>query len=189
MGQPAILAALLLSCVGCTREPAKGDVKGAAAAAADTAQALDSNDRPTGRGELAAGALAKILQPPAEAGGLRFAVEGCAAKPEVEPPATRSLPPPDKVEASALEGGVLLTHEVGHACCLSAASTVAIEGGKVVVTETFSGTPCRCRCSSSVRTAVGLKPGTWQVELKTVEPGKTSVAWTGELKVADTLKK
>jgi hypothetical protein len=184
-----VLAALLLSCAGCTREPARGDVKGAIATAATTANELNDNQQPNGRGALAAAALANILQPPAEAGAHRFAVEGCAATPEVEPPATRSLPPPDKVEASALEGGVLLTHEVAHACCLSAATAVTLEGTKVVVTETLSGSPCRCRCSSSLRTAVGLEPGTWQVEVKTVSPGKTWVAWTGELKVTDTLKR
>jgi len=189
-GQPPLLlvaAALVLSCSGCTREPAKGDVKAAAtatAAAESASTAQNASDPPTGRGELAAGALARILQPPAEEGGHRFAVEGCAATPNVEPPATRGLPPEDKVEASALEGGVLLTHEVGHACCLSAATAVVLEGNKVVVTETLSGTPCRCRCSSSLRTAVGLKPGTWQVEVKTVVPGKTWSAWSGELKVA-----
>jgi hypothetical protein len=54
----------------------------------------------------------------------------------------------------------------------------------VVVTETLSGTPCRCRCSSNLRTSVGLAPGTWQVELKTVAPGRTWTAWSGELTVA-----
>ncbi len=173
LSKGALILAALVSCTGCTREPAKADPK-----------TVESNDPPTGRGALAAGALARILQPPAEEGGHHFAVEGCAATPNVEPPATRGLPPEDKVEASALEGGVLLTHEVGHACCLSAATAVVLEGTRVVVTETLSGTPCRCRCSSSLRTAVGLKPGTWQVEVKTVVPGKTWSAWTGELTVA-----
>ena len=145
---------------------------------------VDGEPQPgIGRGALAGGALSKLLMPPAEAGTLKFAVEGCAAKPNEESVATRALPPPDSVQTSVLQGGVLLTHEVAHACCLSAASAVTVEGTKVVVTETLSGTPCRCRCSSSLRTAVGLKPGTWSVEVKTVEPGRTWSAWTGELTV------
>lgn len=157
----------------------EGAKTGDEAKAGDTANAGDQ----TGRGALAAGALNNLLLPPKEPGTSRFAVAGCAATPDVEPPATRALPAADTVQTSALEGGVLLSHEVAHACCLSATSSVAVEGTKVVVTETLSGKPCRCRCSSNLRTSVGLKPGKWQVEVKTVEPGRSWTAWTGELSV------
>ena len=78
---------------------------------------------------------------------------------------------------------MVLSHEVGHACCLSAATAVQIAGTTVTITETLSGTQCRCLCSSNLRTAVGLSPGTWSVEVKTVSPGKIWSAWSGELTV------
>ncbi len=126
--------------------------------------------------------LGRMMIPPSE-GKSSFRAEGCAATPEVMPEQTRSLPTDDKVEASALGTGIVVSHELAHACCLKAESSANVDGARVTITETLSGTPCRCMCSSVLRTAVGLKKGTWDVVVKMVEPGKTRTAWTGELVV------
>jgi hypothetical protein len=124
---------------------------------------------------------------PPEEGKSRFVAEGCAAKPEeADKSATRgglSGSEKDKVEASALGTGIVVSHDLAHACCLKADSVADIQGSSVVITETLSGTPCRCICSSTLKTAVGLKKGTWQVSVKTVEGGNSKTAWTGELTV------
>lgn len=127
--------------------------------------------------------LGGVLLPPAEAGGFRTAVAGCAATPEKEPEATRSALPDESVVATAVATGVVLTHEVPHACCLKPKTTVEVVGDKVTVTDTLEGTPCRCRCSSTLRTAVGLAKGSYTVEVKTVEPSQSRSAWTGPIAV------
>ena len=126
-----------------------------------------------------------IFLPPAE-GTSRFVAEGCAAKPEeAEKNAnTRGgMPSGDKVTPSATGTGIIDSHDLAHACCLKAESAADIQGTSVTITETLSGTPCRCMCSSTLKTAVGLKKGTWQVSLKTVEGGNTKASWSGELEV------
>lgn len=165
----AALAGLALAAAAC----AHPQPDGAAAAAPG----------PAGTTGTAAAALQGLVLPPAEAGAFRSAVAGCAAHPRADQPATRAPPAPEKVEASALPTGLVLTHELPHACCLAAATAVAVEGRQVTVTETLSGTPCRCLCSSTLRTAVGLGQGTWAVEVRTVEPAGPRVAWTGEVTV------
>ncbi len=125
-----------------------------------------------------------LLLPPSEVGAHRSTVDGCAATPDKEPPATRSAPPDESVVASATGGGLVLTHEVPHACCLKATTAVEVIGDRVVVTDTLEGTACRCRCSSTIKTAVGLKPGTYTVEVKTAEPNAAArSAWSGPVTV------
>ncbi|MHB8879865.1 MAG: hypothetical protein ACYC8T_39755, partial [Myxococcaceae bacterium] len=62
-------------------------------------------------------------------------------------------------------GGVILSHELSHACCLKASVTSTLEGAKLTVRETLSGSPCRCMCQSTVKTAVGLSPGHYTLTL------------------------
>lgn len=128
-----------------------------------------------------------LFMPPEE-GKSRFQAEGCAAKPdEAEKNAnTRGGMPTaadDKVTPSATGTGIIVSHDLAHACCLKADSAIDIQGSSVTITETLSGTACRCMCSSTLKTAVGLKKGTWQVSLKTVEGGNTKDAWSGSLEV------
>ncbi|MFT3842105.1 MAG: hypothetical protein QM723_34255 [Myxococcaceae bacterium] len=135
----------------------------------------------------AAGGGLHLFMPPEE-GKSRFQAEGCAAKPEeAEKNAnTRGGMPTaadDKVTPSATSTGIIVSHDLAHACCLKAESAADIQGSAVVITETLSGTACRCMCSSTLKTAVGLKKGTWQVSLKTVEGGTTKDAWSGSLEV------
>ena len=177
MRTPLLL--VLLSLAACKHtEPAP---ETAAATPGNTAPA-----EPGAGGEPAqagpAAPLARMMIPPSQ-GQSSFRAEGCAASSDGMPEATRALPSEEKVEASALGTGIVVSHDLPHACCLKAESKVKIDGAQVTITETLSGTPCRCMCSSTLRTAVGLKKGTWDVSVKTVEPGKSRTAWNGELVV------
>jgi hypothetical protein len=91
--------------------------------------------------------------------------------------------PEEKVEATGMSTGLVLSHELAHLCCLSAKTSASVEQGKVLITETLSGVACRCRCASTLRTAVGLEKGSYSVEVKVVEPGGERVAWTGTIEV------
>ncbi len=59
------------------------------------------------------------------------------------------------------------------AACSAAAVETTLEAGRVTLTERLSGTPCRCRCGSTIRTAVGLEPGSWEVVVVVETPGKS----------------
>jgi hypothetical protein len=111
------------------------------------------------------------LVPPASPGASRSAVSGClTAATEADagrfpaPPVTRDAAP--AVTVTAVPGGALVVHELTHACCLRSQVTSSIAGARAVVRETLSGTPCRCMCGSTLRTAVALPPGTWTVAVE-----------------------
>jgi hypothetical protein len=133
--------------------------------------------------------LAGLLLPPAELGTHRSAVSGCAAEsgqapqPARGPEPMRAPPPADAVEVSGLPTGVVVTHEVPHACCLSERTEVLVQEQRVTIVERFEGQPCRCRCGSSIRTAVGLAPGSYTVEVLTVEGNTRRSAWSGKVDV------
>jgi len=102
----------------------------------------------------------------------RASFSGClAAKSEADaanhpaPPVTRSAPAPT-ARIVAVAGGVSVEHPVTHACCLTAAVTTRLEGRTAVVTERLSGSPCRCRCGSTIKTEVSLAPGDWTIAVE-----------------------
>jgi hypothetical protein len=102
----------------------------------------------------------------------RTALSGClAATSEAEaanhpaPPVTRPAPAPT-AKIVAVAGGVSIEHPLTHACCLTAAVTTRLEGRTAVVTERLSGSPCRCRCGSTIRSEVSLAPGDWTVAVE-----------------------
>ncbi len=167
------IALLIAALAGCAHTEVKEDAK----ANEPVAPAGDAKPAPDNK------PLAGMVLPPPETGGFRTSVAGCAATPDKEPAETRALLPEEKVEASGIATGLVVTHEVPHACCLKATTTVDVAAQEVTITDSFDGTQCRCRCSSSLRTAVGLKPGSYAVEVKTVEPGKTHSAWSGTVVV------
>ena len=68
-------------------------------------------------------------------------------------------------EVQPIPGGVVVTHNLIHPCCLKAHVTASIEGEMVIVRESLTGEVCRCDCPSTVQTAVGLAPGSWIVRL------------------------
>jgi len=111
------------------------------------------------------------LEPP---GQPRSEVQGClAAGPTAAAGARYPAPPElpeDSVRVNPLAGGLLITHELVHPCCLQAAISTAVEGATVRVTEVLRGTPCGCQCASRLRAAVPLPPGRYSVELVVREP-------------------
>jgi hypothetical protein len=127
-----------------------------------------------GMGGVAGGPMASLLLPPGTPGESRVKLEGCLAQTEATEAAgsrfpsragSRSASPGPEAQVSTVQGGVLITHPLSHACCLTAAVTSKVEGAKVTVRETLSGSPCRCLCESTVRTAVGLSKGHYQLSL------------------------
>jgi hypothetical protein len=76
---------------------------------------------------------------------------------------------PEKVKTeptlTLLPGGVRVVHEVSHACCLKSKIETGVSGSVVTITETLSGTPCRCMCSSTIVTSVRLGPGDYTLRV------------------------
>jgi hypothetical protein len=129
-------------------------------------------------------ALANVLLPPSTFGTHRSAVEGCAANPQAaDQPATRLGLPVNEIAAQPASGGAIVAHEFTHTCCLGATSSAKVEGTKVIITEVLSGTACKCQCTSNIKTAVGLKTGVWQVEVRTSSPMKTWPVQQREVRV------
>lgn len=116
------------------------------------------------------------LVPPTEPGAHRTRLEGCLTDATEDADtrhpqlATRGGTP---VKVQVLGHGIVVTHALDHSCCLAAAVETTLEPGRVTLTERLSGTPCRCRCSSTIRTAVGLEPGSWEVVVVVETPGKS----------------
>jgi len=122
---------------------------------------------------LLAAWTACAASPPAPAGAasqppLRTVFSGCLlAASEAEaaahpaPPVTRSPGPAARI--GAIPGGVAVEHPLTHACCLTGAVTTRLEGRTAVVSERLSGTACRCRCGSTIRSELLLTPGPWTV--------------------------
>ena len=71
----------------------------------------------------------------------------------------------DSVRVNPLEGGLLITHQFAHPCCLRATLSATVEGATVRVSEVLGGKPCGCLCASRLRTAIALAPGRYSVEI------------------------
>jgi hypothetical protein len=100
-------------------------------------------------------------------------VEGCLATPDQAEnaatrfPVTRSAGPEVTVEPTP--GGVVIVHRLEHACCLSVRAELERTGDAVELLEELGGTPCRCRCSSTLRTAIELEPGRYTARVRVQE--------------------
>lgn len=121
-----------------------------------------------------------LLLPPTTAGAAATELTGCLGLPPTAeqgerfpaPVALRSASAAGAMRVTALSSGLVVAHDLVHACCLRAQLSAAVQGDAVVVTEALSGTPCRCQCSSTLRTAVGLPAGRYTVELRLSAPGE-----------------
>ncbi len=82
-------------------------------------------------------------------------------------------------------GGALVTHPFSHSCCLKAEVSARIEGSHAIVLEKLTGKPCRCMCSSTLRTAVGLTPGWWTVVIDLDLGGKVKRVTTQMVNVPE----
>jgi hypothetical protein len=127
--------------------------------------------------------------PPADAGGSRTTLSGCLLAAD-EAAAARFPPPPvtrtggaAAVTLKAVAGGVLVEHSLSHACCLKAKVSTGLAGRTATVLTQLSGTPCRCMCGSTLRTAVSLPPGAWSVAVDLEEGGARHQVHRQEIQV------
>ena len=97
-----------------------------------------------------------------EAGKSRTAISGCLKTGQPER-GVRSPAPQGALEVTAVPGGVKVHHQFSHACCLKGSAKTTIQGRTVSVWESTSGRSCRCICSSTIDTVVGLGSGKWMV--------------------------
>lgn len=135
------------------------------------------------------GARPMPLLPPGP-GAVRSESTGClvdvvsddaSATRHPEPTVTRGGPAPVVVTATGL--GVNVSHTFAHACCLKAATSVVVEGSQVRLTESLSGNPCRCMCGSTIRSAVGLGPGEYELTVLLEQGGSTTTVATEKVAV------
>jgi len=177
----AVFALLLVACSGGPgpRSPERSD--GAAPAdrsdagiqAAATPSSADAGDR--SMGPLAA-ELASRFKLPDEPGRAHSEVKGCAAHPEAaDQPPTRAVLPPARLVVQPVRGGVLVTHDLPHACCLKGVIGTRVEGNVATVHEALTGTPCRCMCESTLRTGAALAPGRYRVVVELERGDRTDV--------------
>lgn len=119
-----------------------------------------------------------LIQVPTTVGAANTTIEGClAAATEADaqrfppkPPTRSSLP---VVTIAKVPGGLAITHRLMHACCLKGNVSTNVSGNSVIVSERLSGSPCRCMCTSALRTVVGLPPGAWRVSVDLDDRGRT----------------
>lgn len=114
---------------------------------------------------------------PETPGAVAFDASGCLADKGAaakSAPASRALPthPPEEVQLRPVPGGLRIRHQFSHACCLEGRVQTSLEGQQLTVTELLAGTPCRCKCDSTLESAVALKPGSYTVRLVVRQPGR-----------------
>ncbi len=136
---------------------------------------------PAQKAEPADGGAPVVFTPPSfpraaapEPGASRTSVEGCAATPGEEPPAshqTRAFVP-DQIEIEPVAGGIAVDHHHQHACCLKASIDVSRDDRIVTVRESLAGEPCRCLCRSTLRSVIGVPAGSFTVRVVVVESGR-----------------
>lgn len=136
----------------------------------------------------------RALIPPSTPGESKVAIAGClkeGAKSDTDgdrfpaPPENARSGPGDKpdVQLSVLGDGVLVNHTLNHACCLTAEVTSKLDGQTLKITEKLSGNPCRCRCQSSIQTAVGLPLGAYQVEVEVIQNDQSKTVHTQPVEI------
>jgi len=176
---PALLCLLLLvACASSSKQGPPNQVQASESQPAPSAVTPGPLDRP-------AQPLVHVLLPPAP-GTSRSVYEGCVG--EAASSESRSAPvapgdEKDGVAVTGIIGGLLVSHELTHGCCLKAEVTTEIVGASVVVKETLSGTPCRCMCRSTLKTAVGLAAGEYDVAVHLDGRARPEVVFQGRTQV------
>ena len=185
LGLSLATISLLVLAVGCrasTRDTTEADpapaTPPATSAAEDPEPAAEDPEPAPVKPAPVQGAVGvqRALIPPAVEGQNVSRIEGCLAQgagddgdgvrfPVLTP--TRGGDAKAKATRVSTTGtGVLITHELSHACCLKAKVHSVVERTysryqTVHVSVVLSGEPCRCMCSSTVQAAVGLQPDTY----------------------------
>lgn len=185
--RPGLLAPWLVISACCTARAPAPEASGAAGGAADAPAAngaLGSGGLGTRSGAFGPIGVRGVLLPPSTPGESRWDVAGCAAEAAGGEEATKAYavaptraPLADPVRIGQTGTGIVVHHDVDHACCLAADVTAAVEGSAVRVRETLSGTPCRCVCRSSLRTAIGLAPGSYELTVEVDRSGVVTEAF------------
>lgn len=161
MAATGLLMALL---IGTACSSSKAETKPDEPEASGPTTSAGTPSRPEAKRPAGAG---RVLLPPSEIGANRAAFDGClTAETEDESkrfPVTRKMAPPPAI--SALNNGIVLSHELTHGCCLKARVDSSVEAGVVTIKEVLTGESCRCRCQSTIRAAVGLAPGDYTVKV------------------------
>jgi hypothetical protein len=118
----------------------------------------------------------------------RTVMTGCLDNPDARKGQGRRATPgpgPGQSEGVIVEaqgdGAIEVRHNLTHNCCYKAEVDTKVKGAEVRVTETLSGTVCRCNCSSTIRTTVPLKKGDYSVTVDLVQNGKTSTVYEGKI--------
>jgi hypothetical protein len=118
-------------------------------------------------------------------GRSRTEIEGCLAKEgkrAFTPPVARgNAPKAGPVQVEKFPSGIVVTHHLDHACCLKGGVATTVEPGVVAIIATLSGEPCRCPCSSTLTTTVGLVPGIYRVKVEVQNGKKTSTVYDGPI--------
>jgi hypothetical protein len=93
-----------------------------------------------------------------EAASVRSHTEtsGCLAKRATR--SKRGLEP-----SRAIGRGIVVQHGFEHACCLTGRVATTVTGLDIEVVETLSGKPCRCLCTSTLRTSIPVAPGSYHL--------------------------
>ena len=94
----------------------------------------------------------------------RTEVTGCLARGGSSSRAKRSA-------GSQTATGIVVQHDFRHACCLQGRVATTVSGSHIDVVETLSGKPCRCLCTSGLRTTIPLRPGTYHLSVWLEERG------------------
>ncbi|MDJ0761831.1 MAG: hypothetical protein QNJ97_02485 [Myxococcota bacterium] len=84
---------------------------------------------------------------------------GCLADPEKKDSTAKGAQVRrggDKVTVAKGKSGITVSHYLNHLCCLEASVKSAVTGTNITVEEQLSGTPCKCMCSSTIKTSVPL---------------------------------
>jgi hypothetical protein len=112
-------------------------------------------------------------------------VSGCSESPQPSEADAATYPPmvlgsrapsATEVQLGPQAAGVWVAHNLTHGCCQKARVYVQQLPGQVNFIEAMEGTACgSCMCTSTVRAAVGVPPGRYNVALQLQDTAGTSI--------------
>lgn len=129
------------------------------------------------------GAAPKGTPSPATETEANTEVSGCLASASGTP--TRAASSAGTPGVELVQGAPpKLVHRLEHACCLHSQTRILRRDRAIQVTEQLSGTPCRCKCSSTLSTELRVPAGSYEISLVLEQGGTRSEVYRGALDVA-----
>jgi hypothetical protein len=129
-----------------------------------------------------AGQPAKPTPAPAASARSHTETSGCLEKhPE---PSRREIEP-----TRTTGEGIVVQHNLEHACCVTSQVATTVTGQDVEVVETLSGKRCRCLCTSTLRTSIPVSPGTYRLTVWLDDHGTRTRITAPDLRVVVTAGK